>query len=241
MIMIMSCHSKYLSLSSVFSVSPSLLFIPFFFYSLHRPRSPNFLSLQLLSLSTMHATDLGDHIGMESCVDLEIDTATPLTNSAPLNRKPWGMSRRSSFSETKRKKLPPPMPIQTSTVMKRYYTDDGRLIITEEKVESPKCVFTAHRSHGRLTLQLVDSDSVYAVENKSSSAENREGIDVYVKNECSVNNKVAIGGGGDGSDGGNRGGRKCFSYNTAVRVAATGSCLFVNQNRQFQAIRPVKI
>ncbi|XP_024970976.1 uncharacterized protein LOC112509971 [Cynara cardunculus var. scolymus] len=185
----------------------------------------------------MQPADLGDHIGMESCVDLETDTAQPLQPSrggAPVNQKPWGMTRRSSFSGRKGKELPPPMPIQSSTVMKRYYTDDGRLIITEEKVESPKYFFTAHRSHGRLTLQLVPSESV---ENKCSSSENGEGNDISGKDKC-MSKVATVIAGGDG-DGGNRG--KCFSYNTAVRVAATGSCLFVNQNRQLHAIRPVQI
>ncbi|PWA70212.1 eukaryotic peptide chain release factor subunit 1-3 [Artemisia annua] len=107
----------------------------------------------------MHTSELGDHIGMESCVDLETDTE-PLQScpSKAIARKPWGTtsSRKSSMCAKKMKNLPPPLPIQSSTVMKRYYTNDGRLVITEEKVESPKYHFNAIRADGRLTLQLVE-------------------------------------------------------------------------------------
>ncbi|KAI3762064.1 hypothetical protein L1987_52487 [Smallanthus sonchifolius] len=109
----------------------------------------------------MHTSDLGDHIGMESCVDLETDTYTALSSAGGVgfNRKPWGLNkRRSSMSGRTVKELPPPLPMQNSTVLKRYYTDDGRLIIAEEKIESPKYHFTAHRSNGRLTLRLVPSE-----------------------------------------------------------------------------------
>ncbi|KAI3757404.1 hypothetical protein L6452_04941 [Arctium lappa] len=193
----------------------------------------------------MHAADLGDHIGMESCVDLETDTAPPPTSAgggAPVYRKPWGISRRSSLCGKKGKELPPPMPIQSSTVMKRYYTDDGRLIITEEKVECPKYYFTAHRSCGRLTLQLVASESDCAVENKCGLSENGEGDGILANDECG-DKVAAIGGGGCDDDSGNRGGGggKCFSYNSAARVAAIGSCLFVNQNCRLHAMRPVQI
>ncbi|KAL4557653.1 hypothetical protein LXL04_035839 [Taraxacum kok-saghyz] len=190
----------------------------------------------------MHSGDLGDHIGMESCVDLEIDTTPALSSGGgggSENRKRWGMSR-SSFSGKKYwKDLPPPLPIQTSTVMKRYYTDDRRLVITEEKVESPKYHFTAHRSHGRLTIQLVRSESSCDAEDSCVSCKNGEENDIVEDDECS--GKVAMGGGG--GDNGNRpvlG--KCFSYNAAavVRPAVTGSCLFVNQN-QLQPMRPVQI
>ncbi|KAI3680289.1 hypothetical protein L2E82_50515 [Cichorium intybus] len=190
----------------------------------------------------MHSGDLGDHIGMESCVDLVTDNASPALSSGgggSENSKRWGMGR-SSISGKKAKELPPPLPIQTSTVMKRYYTDDGRLIITEEKVESPKYYFTAHRSHGRLTLQLVRSESSYDANDDCSSSENGEENEIAEEYECS--GKVAVaGGGGGGGDVGSRVGEIRFKYNAAVvRAAATGSCLLVKQD-QLHAMRPVQI
>ena len=61
------------------------------------------------------------------------------------------------------KEFPPPIPLVARAenlpshmpwVLKRHYTDDGRLILTEEKVKHHE-YFRAHRSNGRLTLQLV--------------------------------------------------------------------------------------
>ncbi|KAK6938187.1 Fantastic Four domain [Dillenia turbinata] len=62
--------------------------------------------------------------------------------------------------------FPPPIPMLARTenlpshmpwILKRYYTNDGRLIICEEKVKHHE-YFRAHRSNGRLTLQLVPLD-----------------------------------------------------------------------------------
>lgn len=171
----------------------------------------------------MHTSELGDHIGMESCVDLETDTE-PLQScpSKAIARKPWGTtsSRKSSMCAKKMKKLPPPLPFQSSTVMKRYYTNDGRLVITEEKVESPKYHFNAIRADGRLTLQLVEPYEPKMV--RKSVVEVEEGGSKVVKS------------GGEGGG---------ISYKAAVKAAATaatGSCLIVNQNR-LHAIRPVHI
>ncbi|XP_076890826.1 uncharacterized protein LOC143542038 [Bidens hawaiensis] len=109
----------------------------------------------------MHATDLGDYIGMESCIDLVTDG--PVT---PLTRKPWGLIHKHKQSKPV-KEFPPPLPVHTSTVFKRYHTDDGRLIIAEEKIDSPKCHFTAHRSKGRLTLEIIPSESYVVMEDDS--------------------------------------------------------------------------
>ncbi|KAD6796711.1 hypothetical protein R6Q59_019520 [Mikania micrantha] len=148
----------------------------------------------------MQVSDLGDHIGMESCIDLNatVDTHTHMGGGEALtlnHRKPRGLNKcRSSMHA---KELPPPLPIQSSTAFKRYYTDDGRLIIVEEKIESPKFQFTAHRSHGRLTLRLVQSEG---------------------------SNKMTV----DGEDDGGSGSR--FGCNATVRAAATGPCFLVDQN-----------
>ncbi|MFS7937153.1 putative The fantastic four family protein [Helianthus anomalus] len=95
----------------------------------------------------MQGSDLGDHIGMESCVDLESDSESAVFSSQAVNRKAWG--RRSERKGKEVEELPP---CCVRVLMKRYYTDDGRLVITEEKINTPP--FTSHRSHGRLTLQL---------------------------------------------------------------------------------------
>ncbi|MFS7982936.1 putative The fantastic four family protein [Helianthus anomalus] len=105
----------------------------------------------------MQASDLGDHIGMESCIDLNTESYTALSS---INRKPWALNkRRASVSNKNTKKLPPPMPMLTSTVLKRYNTEDGRLVIVEEANDNPSYRLTAHRSNGRLTLQLTGSES----------------------------------------------------------------------------------
>lgn len=62
--------------------------------------------------------------------------------------------------------VPPPIPSLARTenlpshmpwILKRHYTTDGRLILTEEKVRHHE-YFRAHRSNGRLRLQLVPLD-----------------------------------------------------------------------------------
>ncbi|KAK4489927.1 hypothetical protein RD792_000575 [Penstemon davidsonii] len=69
-------------------------------------------------------------------------------------------------SSTADKNYPPPitclartenLPSHMPWVMKKYYSSDGRLIIKEEKVEHHE-YFTAHRSNGRLVLNLVPLD-----------------------------------------------------------------------------------
>nr|XP_043618499.1 GATA zinc finger domain-containing protein 16 [Erigeron canadensis] len=180
----------------------------------------------------MHTSDLGDHIGMESSVDLETNIQPSLCGSkVAMNRKPCEASNRRTSGT--RKELPPPLPIQTATVMRRYYTNDKRLVITEEKVESPRLHFIARRSHGRLTIQLVNNNN-----NNNNNNDNNINInelnskdDLKNVNENVVNNNndVVVDGG------------SCYGYNTAnVRVAAMGPCLFINQN-QLHAIRPLQI
>ncbi|GJS91732.1 copia protein [Tanacetum coccineum] len=117
------------------------------------------------------------------------------------------------------KNLPPPMPFQSSTVMKRYYTNDGRLVITEEKVESPKYHFNAIRADGRLTLQLVEPCEPKRV--------NKGVVDVE-----EGGSKVVKSGGGCGESGG-------ISYKAAVKAAATvatGSCLIASLILGFPSI-----
>ncbi|EOA33929.1 hypothetical protein CARUB_v10021422mg, partial [Capsella rubella] len=49
---------------------------------------------------------------------------------------------------------PPILPSNFTSVLKREYTSDGRLLLKEEKVRCHE-FFRIHRSNGRLTLQLV--------------------------------------------------------------------------------------
>ncbi|XP_041013528.1 uncharacterized protein LOC121256718 [Juglans microcarpa x Juglans regia] len=79
----------------------------------------------------------------------------------------------------KKKEFPPPIPLLARTgnlpshmpwVLKRQYTSDGRLVLTEEKVRHHE-YFRAHRANGRLTLQLVPLDNYDAWLSRSSSAD----------------------------------------------------------------------
>ncbi|XP_022992861.1 uncharacterized protein LOC111489066 [Cucurbita maxima] len=122
-------------------------------------------------VSSLVPTDINsdDYIGLESCVDLKghhtAADITPLAsfpeggNSKRDNKTSW-MGRKNQ------KNYPPPIPLLVRTenlashipwVMKRQYTGDGRLILTEEKVKHHE-FFRAHRSDGRLMLQLVTMD-----------------------------------------------------------------------------------
>ncbi|KZV43159.1 hypothetical protein F511_41041 [Dorcoceras hygrometricum] len=105
---------------------------------------------------------MGDYIGMESCVDLKPDVE--LSHSGATNPLRSGGRRGEADKE-----YPPRIPSLAGTeqlpswVMHKHYSGDGRLIITEEKVRRHEYL-QAHRSDGRLTLDLVPSDSDDAVE-----------------------------------------------------------------------------
>ena len=73
-------------------------------------------------------------LDVDSCVDLETETeSTPSSGASHRseNQKQWGMSTRSSVTGNKHKELLLPLLIQMSTVMKQYYTDDGRLVFSD--------------------------------------------------------------------------------------------------------------
>ncbi|CAE5964512.1 unnamed protein product [Arabidopsis arenosa] len=55
---------------------------------------------------------------------------------------------------------PPTLSSHVPLVLKREYTSDGRLLLKEEKARRHE-YFQAHRSNGRLTLQLVSLDDDY--------------------------------------------------------------------------------
>lgn len=111
---------------------------------------------------------IGDYIGVESCVDVlngdeDHSTDDDQGDQAHSIRRRCRGSQR--WSATK-KEFPPPIPSLARTenllshmpwVLKRHYTSDGRLVLTEEKVKHHE-YFRAHRSNGRLTLELVPLD-----------------------------------------------------------------------------------
>ncbi|XP_060171300.1 uncharacterized protein LOC132602477 [Lycium barbarum] len=102
--------------------------------------------------------DLADFIGVESCIDINLESNTQ--HDGLMIKKRLEMKR-----EKIDKEYPPPIPcllhtenypyskIKMPWVMKRY-TEDGRLIIKEEKVKHYEYL-EAHRSDGRLTLRLI--------------------------------------------------------------------------------------
>lgn len=111
----------------------------------------------------MHCVELGDYVGVESCFD-SVDGADNMESG--MSRRVGGEGKREK-GVMKFKEYPPPIPWLARTgnspasrmpwVLKRYYTEDGRLIITGEKAERHE-YFEAHRSDGRLRLRLVPLD-----------------------------------------------------------------------------------
>ncbi|XP_056173399.1 uncharacterized protein LOC130139758 [Syzygium oleosum] len=121
---------------------------------------------------------IGDYIGVESCV---VDYEEPPDPGAPaeaggggdslLRAEPERGRRRRREPKGRRREYPPPIPLLARTgnlhshmpwVLRRHYTSDGRLVLTEEKVRHHE-YFRARRANGRLTLQLVplDGDAPY--------------------------------------------------------------------------------
>ncbi|KAL1199481.1 hypothetical protein V5N11_007855 [Cardamine amara subsp. amara] len=93
----------------------------------------------------------GDYIGTESCFDAFSDKTDNV-------RSPCERSREEKQAVVAREKPPPPiLPSHVPSVLKREYTSDGRLLLKEEKVHRHE-YFQAHRSNGRLTIQLVSLD-----------------------------------------------------------------------------------
>ena len=111
------------------------------------------------SSSSLSSTSLiGDYIGMESCIDVvkEGEEYCPEINTAHIDRFRCKRNQRLEMMNNK-KAFPPAIPCRMPWVLKRQYTSDGRLILTEQKARHHE-YFRAHRSNGRLTLQLVPID-----------------------------------------------------------------------------------
>ncbi|XP_061988843.1 uncharacterized protein LOC133707299 [Rosa rugosa] len=143
----------------------------------HHPQTPvshqnspsSAMLAYLLSPTMTPGLMSGDYIGMESCVDVlrdEDESHCDYKQQNCYNQKVQDKREEKRLAMMKRKELPPPIPMLARTenlpshmpwVLKRHYTTDGRLILTEEKVRHHE-YFRAHRSNGRLTLQLVPLD-----------------------------------------------------------------------------------
>ncbi|XP_004490368.1 uncharacterized protein [Cicer arietinum] len=113
--------------------------------------------------SKTYSSNYDDYIGYESCIDLQPENnVVNIDHNAPSVDKKIKNIR----NKGKNKVFPPPLHFLAQTqnlashmpwVLKRYYTNEGRLIIKEEKVKHHE-YFHAHRENGRLTLQLVPLD-----------------------------------------------------------------------------------
>ncbi|KAE8077358.1 hypothetical protein FH972_015929 [Carpinus fangiana] len=195
---------------------------------------------------------MGDYIGMESGLDLEDNggahASRAETESSGAYSKCRG-KRDQRLAMMKRREFPPPIPLLARTenlscrmpwVLKRHYTSDGRLILTEERVRRHE-YFRAHRANGRLTLQLVpldddvspstpvadedDSDSDDYDENQEAHDYNIENVDVGAvldKDRISFVEDSTPAANGSGGIGGNGAG-KCLNYNN---MASGSSCIF---------------
>ncbi|XP_058759934.1 uncharacterized protein LOC131633243 [Vicia villosa] len=146
-----------------------------------------------------------DYIGNESCIDLETENnfLSNIDHQGSLASSDEKKMKSSVRSCEKKREFPPPIPCLAQTqnlashmpyVLKRYYTDEGRLIIKEEKVKHHE-YFHAHRENGRLTLQLVplghdddDDDDDYFMEAEDQEEQQEEEINNVTMDQSAVMN-----------------------------------------------------
>ncbi|XP_058746247.1 protein FANTASTIC FOUR 1-like [Vicia villosa] len=147
-----------------------------------------------------------DYIGNESCIDLETENnfLSNIDHQSSLASSDEKKMKSSVRNCEKKREFPPPIPCLAQTqnlashmpyVLKRYYTDEGRLIIKEEKVKHHE-YFHAHRENGRLTLQLVplghddddDDDEDYFMEAEDQEEQEEEEINNVTMNQSVVMN-----------------------------------------------------
>lgn len=189
-----------------------------------------------------HAFVTGDHIGMESYVDLRTDFDDVLAG----DRGPDPRRRAKRVKEEK--EYPPPIPCLARayrSVYKRYYTNDGRLVIKEEKANN-RMYLRSVTADGRLTLQIVqfNDDDVLNSRGISDLLEEREEAPIgdNVDRQCDNDD----GGGEDGGDLGsenvqtvaNGGGGERLCYYKYDSLESSGSCMSA---MPMPAIRPVQI
>ncbi|RZB71483.1 hypothetical protein D0Y65_036112 [Glycine soja] len=103
-----------------------------------------------------------DYIGTENYMVLQ--NTNNITDNHKSFRYNDARNKIKAKSKTKTKMFPPYIPLLARTqnlashmpwVLKRYYTNEGRLILKEEKMKHHE-YFRAHRANGRLTLHLVN-------------------------------------------------------------------------------------
>jgi hypothetical protein len=123
-----------------------------------------------------------DFIGNESCNDFQSENDIfALTPS-----KDKKIITRCFRNKDKKREYPPPISCLAQTenlafhkryVLTRYYTDEGRLIIKEEKVKHHEYIH-GHRENGRLTLKLVtlenNDDDYFMGTNEEEEEEEEE-------------------------------------------------------------------
>lgn len=129
-------------------------------------------------LTPSSSSIVGDYIGVESCLDLKENEGILTSPSTSCNKDSdherfcsQRQLKRNDKWDRKKKEFPPPIPSLARTenlssrmpwVLKRHHTSDGRLILSKEKVMRHE-YFRAHRSNGRLILQLVPLDNYFLV------------------------------------------------------------------------------
>lgn len=121
----------------------------------------------------MHNAELVDHIGVESSIDLKPDVDFDDDWKQPMSLNDFLLRRRQMKSAFQFKEYPPPIPSLSrnnnhpTSIMKRFYTPDGRLIIVEEKIKRREFL-QAQRCNGRLVMKLVRDDDDVLSEGEGS-------------------------------------------------------------------------
>ncbi|GAU48052.1 hypothetical protein TSUD_404870 [Trifolium subterraneum] len=119
-----------------------------------------------------------EFIGNESCIDFQTENDVYPNTLAPSEDK---KITRCIRNKDKKREFPPPIhclaQIENHASLMRYaltkyYTNEGRLIIKEEKVHHE--YIQAHRENGRLTLQLVPLDDDDEDEEEDDEKEEHE-------------------------------------------------------------------
>ncbi|XP_051124386.1 heavy metal-associated isoprenylated plant protein 32 [Andrographis paniculata] len=161
----------------------------------------------------MHISELGDCLGTESCVDLKpVDGADDVVfdlnggggggGGAEMRRK--GKGKGKEAAPPVGREYPPQISslarvdsLQAPWVMRKYYTDDGRLVITEEKLRRHE-YFRAHRSDGRLVMSFVPADDDDDDEDENEN-ENEDSDDEEEEEIGDGEDQAAAADGGDGN------------------------------------------
>ncbi|XP_057469173.1 uncharacterized protein LOC130758328 [Actinidia eriantha] len=177
---------------------------------------------------TWFSSEVGDYIGMESCVDLQQFEAEEAEGWCGRS----GRRERRREARREREEFPPPMP-SSGWRLTRYHTSDGRLVIREEKVGHHEC-FRAHRSNGRLTLSLVPLDDEDREDNDNADYEGDDdsGGDHCEEDDRSVEEAPVV----PSSETVVSGGGKFYNYSSSS--VRSNPCML---GMTLPAIRPVRI